>query len=60
MLDELIEDGLDNETATLKVLDKKEKELDSIMFLGNPKLSIIVRKIGHSLVKGPMDAFLKR
>jgi len=60
MLDELIEDGLDNETATLKVLDKKEKELDSIMFLGNPKLSIIVRKIGHSLVKGPMDRFIRK
>jgi DNA polymerase elongation subunit (family B) len=60
MLKELIDDGVDNETATLKVLDKKEKELDGIMFLGNPELSVVVRKIGHSLVKGPMDRFIRK
>jgi hypothetical protein len=51
---------MDEEEATLKVLDKKEKELDSIMFLKSPELSKIIIKRGHSLVKGPMDIFLKR
>jgi DNA polymerase elongation subunit (family B) len=50
MLQELIEDGLDEETATLKVLDKKEKELDELMF------QTLIKKYR----KGPMDAFLKR
>ena len=43
---------LDEEEATLKVLDKKEKELDSILFLGAPYLQ------RHK--RGPMDAFLGR
>jgi DNA polymerase elongation subunit (family B) len=60
MLKEYIEDGMSEEEATLKVLDKKEKELDTIMFLGNPEFSAIVRKIGHSLVKGPMDRFIRK
>jgi len=51
---------LDEEEATLKVLKLKEKDLDGLLFLGSPELSKIVRKRGHSLVKGPMDAFLKR
>jgi hypothetical protein len=50
MLQEFIEDGLDEETATLKVLDKKEKELDELMF------QTLIKKYR----KGPMDAFLKR
>ena len=33
MLKEFMEDGLDEEEATLKVLDKKEKELDSLLFM---------------------------
>lgn len=43
---------MDEEEATLKVLDKKEKELDSILFLTAPYLT------KHK--KGPMDMFLKR
>jgi hypothetical protein len=44
------------------VLARKEKQLDSILFLGSPKLLPIVkenaRKIPVSHVRGPMDAFL--
>jgi len=43
---------MDEEEATLKVLDKKEKELDSILFLTAPYLT------KHK--RGPMDMFLKR
>jgi DNA polymerase elongation subunit (family B) len=43
---------LDEEESTLKVLDKKEKELDSILFMGAPYLN------KHK--RGPMDAFLRR
>jgi DNA polymerase elongation subunit (family B) len=50
MLRDFMEDGLDEEAATLKVLDKKEKELDDIMF------QCLIKKYR----KGPMDAFLKR
>jgi len=57
---ECIEKGMDEEEATLKVLDKKEKELDSIMFLKSPELSRILIKQGHSMVRGPMDMFLGR
>ena len=52
MLKDCIEDGLDEEDATLKVLDKKEKELHSILFLGAPYLT------RHK--RGPMDMFVKR
>ena len=53
MLDEFMEEkGLDEEEATLKVLDKKEKELDSILFLGASYLKTHKR--------GPMDMFLRR
>lgn len=52
MLEDFMEAGLDEEEATLKVLDKKEKELDSILFLGAPYLKTHKR--------GPMDAFLGR
>jgi DNA polymerase elongation subunit (family B) len=51
---------LDEEEATLKVLKLKEKDLDELLFLKSPELSKIVKKIGHSLVRGPMDAFMKR
>jgi hypothetical protein len=51
---------MDEEEATLKVLDKKEKELDNIMFLKSPELSKIIIKRGHSLVRGPMDMFIRR
>lgn len=43
---------MDEEESTLKVLDKKEKELDSILFLGASYLN------KHK--RGPMDAFLGR
>ena len=47
-----LDDGMDEEEATLKVLSKKEKELDSIMFLGAQYLK------KHKV--GPMDKFMKR
>jgi DNA polymerase elongation subunit (family B) len=56
---ELNPDDLEEETL-LAVLKHKEKQIDSLMFLGSPELSAIVRKRGHSLVKGPMDAFLRK
>jgi DNA polymerase elongation subunit (family B) len=52
MLQEFMEDGLDEEDATLKVLEKKEKELDKLLFLGASYLT------KHK--RGPMDAFLGR
>lgn len=51
MMSEYME-TLDEEEATLKVLDKKEKELDSILFMSAPYLT------KHK--RGPMDAFLGR
>ena len=50
----------DEEEATLATLKKKEDQLDAMMFLGNPTLSAIVRKRGHSLVRGPMDIFVRK
>ena len=44
--------GLDEEEATLKVLEKKEKELDSVLFMGAQYLK------KHK--KGPMDMFLSK
>lgn len=52
MLADFMESGLDEEDATLKVLDKKEKELDSILFLSAPYLT------KHK--RGPMDMFVRR
>jgi DNA polymerase elongation subunit (family B) len=52
LLSKCIEDGLDEEEATLKVLEKKEKELDSLLFMGSNYLK------KHK--KGPMDMFLKK
>jgi DNA polymerase elongation subunit (family B) len=48
------------EEATLSVLKKKEDYLENIMFLGSPELSAIISKKGHSLVRGPMDAFVRK
>ena len=56
LMETMMEKHHDEEKATLAVLDKKEKQLDSIMFLGSPALSKIVR----SRVRGPMDAFVGR
>ena len=50
MLQQYMDDGLDEEEATLKVLGKKEKELDEMMFQS------VIKKYK----KGPMDAFLRR
>jgi DNA polymerase elongation subunit (family B) len=52
MFREFTDDGLDEEEATLKVLAKKEKELESIMFLGAQYLK------KHKV--GPMDKFMQR
>jgi hypothetical protein len=55
-METMMEKHHDEEKATIAVLDKKEKQLESIMFLGSPALSKIVR----SKVRGPMDAFVGR
>jgi DNA polymerase elongation subunit (family B) len=52
MLNSFIEDGMEEEEATLLVLRRKEKELDSLMFMGAPYLK------KHNV--GPMDKFLCR
>ena len=52
MFTEFREDGLDEEDATLKVLKNKEKDLDSLLFMGAQYL----RK--HKT--GPIDAFFRR
>ncbi len=52
MLKEHMENGMDEEDATLTILKKKEKEIDSILFLGSSYLA------KHK--RGPMDAFLGR
>ena len=52
LLKDYIESGLDDEEATLKVLDKKEKELDSILFM---KASYLTK-----YKRGPMDIFIRR
>ena len=48
----MIDDGMDEEDATLKILKLKEKELDKLMFMGANYLN------KHKL--GPMDLFVKR
>lgn len=52
----LVKHNGDQEEATLDLLSKKEKQLDSILFLGSPVLSKIIKKT----TRGPMDAFVKR
>jgi DNA polymerase elongation subunit (family B) len=51
-LAEMIESGVDEEDATLKVLKLKEKELDKLMFMGASYLN------KHK--RGPMDLFVRR
>ena len=46
----------DEEEATRALLTKKEKQLDSMMFMGSPLLTKLLRK--HT--RGPMDAFLTK
>jgi hypothetical protein len=43
----------DEEAATVALLAKKEKQLDSILFLGSPVLANAVRR----RTRGPLDAF---
>jgi hypothetical protein len=52
MLSSFIDDGMDEEEATLLVLKRKEKELDSLMFTGAQYLK------KHK--RGPMDMFLRK
>ena len=52
MLSSFIDDGMDEEEATLLVLKRKEKELDSLMFTGAQYLK------KHK--RGPMDTFLRK
>jgi len=49
---EMIDGGMDEEDATLKILKLKEKELDKLMFMGANYLN------KHK--RGPMDLFVKR
>lgn len=46
----------DEEEATKALLDKKERQLETIMFLGSPPLSKIVKR----QTRGPMDGFVVR
>ena len=46
----------DEEEATRALLTKKEKQLDSLMFMGSPLLTKLLRK--HT--RGPMDGFVTR
>ena len=46
----------DEEEATRALLTKKEKQLDSMMFMGSPLLTKLLRK--HT--RGPMDGFVTR
>lgn len=53
MCNDYIEDGLDEEKATLKVLDYKEKQLDEILFMKAPYL-----QFGRG--QSTMDMFVRR
>jgi DNA polymerase elongation subunit (family B) len=44
----------DEEEATLAVLEKKERQLESLLFLESPEIKKVVRANQH----GPLDAFL--
>ena len=46
----------DEEEATRALLDKKERQLESIMFLGSPQLLKVLKKN----TRGPMDGFVTR
>jgi hypothetical protein len=54
-LRDFIEDGLDEETATLKVLDKKEKELDELMFM---KSNNALRALGKP-IQSRIDSYFR-
>jgi hypothetical protein len=55
LYDDLLEKhGGDEEKATVALLAKKEKQLETLMFLSSPALSKVVKKN----TRGPMDAFV--
>jgi DNA polymerase elongation subunit (family B) len=56
LMEQMMEKYNDEEEATLGVLARKEKQLDSILFMSSPALSKVVRRD----TRGPMDAFVKR
>jgi hypothetical protein len=56
LMDQMMEKHKDEEEATLAVLGRKEKQLDSLMFLGSPVLSKYIKRT----TRGPMDAFISR
>jgi hypothetical protein len=57
MYEELLEKyGDDEEEATRALLEKKEKQLDSLMFMKSPVLTKVLKKSA----RGPMDAFVRR
>ena len=53
LMEQMMEKYGDEEEATLGVLAKKEKQLDSIMFLSSPALSKVIKRN----TRGPLDAF---
>ena len=53
---ELLEKNGNTEETTLDVLKKKEKQLESMLFLKSSVLQNVYRKNK----RGPMDAFVKR
>jgi DNA polymerase elongation subunit (family B) len=53
LMEQMMEKYGDEEEATLGVLAKKEKQLDSIMFLSSPVLSKVIKRN----TRGPLDAF---
>lgn len=56
ILKSLIELGKDEEDATLHVLSRKEKQLDTIMFMQSPSLVKVLRRN----TTGPLDKFMKK
>ena len=52
----LLKHSGDEEEATRSLLDRKEKQLEALMFMSSPALSKVVKKN----TRGPMDAFLRK
>jgi hypothetical protein len=48
--------GDDEEQATLAVLEKKERQLETLMFLSSPAIQKLIKKN----TRGPMDHYLRR
>jgi DNA polymerase elongation subunit (family B) len=63
ILKDYMEDGKDEEDATLAVLKQKEKEIDGLLFMGASYLAPFIRELDKEFKRnkrGPMDAFLGR